>query len=164
MKIELRNIKHAAFASEETYCFSATVYVDGKKAGSARNAGKGGATDVWPPELEARLNAYAATLPYIDIGPVAHCGAAMEIRQTAETLIDDLLGDWLLERDLKRALSSRVLFVRGGMVLQTAAMNKKALDWNLRSQDLASRLRADSILNLLPWNEAVAAYKKALPA
>jgi hypothetical protein len=46
MKITLKNFKHAAFASQETYCFEATVYIDGKKAGTASNEGHGGCTFV----------------------------------------------------------------------------------------------------------------------
>ncbi len=41
-KIILKNLKYAAFASEETSCFSATVYVDGKRLCTARNDGHGG--------------------------------------------------------------------------------------------------------------------------
>lgn len=32
-RVTLRNIKHAAFASQETECFNATVYIDGVKEG-----------------------------------------------------------------------------------------------------------------------------------
>jgi hypothetical protein len=41
-KIELKNLKYAAFASEETSCFEATVYVDGKRFCIASNEGRGG--------------------------------------------------------------------------------------------------------------------------
>jgi hypothetical protein len=44
MQITLKNFKHAAFASQETYCFQATVYVDGIKVGVASNEGHGGCT------------------------------------------------------------------------------------------------------------------------
>lgn len=42
IKITLKNLKYAAFASEETSCFSATVYCDGKRLCTARNDGHGG--------------------------------------------------------------------------------------------------------------------------
>lgn len=45
-EITLKGFKHAAFASQETLCFEATVYIDGKKAGHARNDGCGGCTYV----------------------------------------------------------------------------------------------------------------------
>ena len=31
--IELKNIKHSEFASEETHCYEATLYVDGVRWG-----------------------------------------------------------------------------------------------------------------------------------
>lgn len=45
MLIELKNLKHMASLSEETYCYTGTVYVDGKKAFEASNRGHGGCDD-----------------------------------------------------------------------------------------------------------------------
>ena len=42
MKLEMKSIKHSAFASEETDCYEGYVYVDGKKAIYVSNDGKGG--------------------------------------------------------------------------------------------------------------------------
>ena len=42
MKITVKNLKVAEFASEETLCFTATVYIDGKMAFTAKNDGHGG--------------------------------------------------------------------------------------------------------------------------
>ena len=47
MEIKLKNLKVIKSMSEETLCFTATVYVDGKKAGTASNRGFGGMTDVY---------------------------------------------------------------------------------------------------------------------
>ena len=44
MEIKLKNLKIAKFMSEETTCFQATIYVDGKIAGTAQNDGHGGST------------------------------------------------------------------------------------------------------------------------
>lgn len=40
--VEIKNLKYAAFASEETSCFEGTVYVDGKRFCMASNQGQGG--------------------------------------------------------------------------------------------------------------------------
>tara|TARA_R100000315_G_C5222570_1_gene134192 strand:+ start:860 stop:1402 length:543 start_codon:yes stop_codon:yes gene_type:complete len=45
MKIELKNIKHFESLSEETCCFNANLYVDGKKVGKVSNRGTGGCHD-----------------------------------------------------------------------------------------------------------------------
>ena len=58
--IELKGIKHAAFASEETHCYEASVYFNGKKIGHVSNDGHGGADmfhgdyKTWH-DLEARI-------------------------------------------------------------------------------------------------------------
>ena len=43
MKLEMKSIKHSAFASHETYCYEGYVYIDGKKAIYVSNDGHGGA-------------------------------------------------------------------------------------------------------------------------
>lgn len=47
MEITIKKLKVIKAMSEETLCFTATVYVDGKKAGTAQNRGFGGMTDVY---------------------------------------------------------------------------------------------------------------------
>ena len=42
MKYELKGIKYAAFASEETACYGASIYRDGRKIGEVSNHGHGG--------------------------------------------------------------------------------------------------------------------------
>ena len=42
MRIELKNIKHFESMSEETLCFNASLYVDGRKVGAVSNRGHGG--------------------------------------------------------------------------------------------------------------------------
>ena len=64
MNITLKNIKHNENLSEETHCFSATVYLDGKAAFGVKNAGHGGADDYYavrggtkyPHELVAEID------------------------------------------------------------------------------------------------------------
>ena len=41
--LTLKNIKHAEFASQETHCFEATIYLHGKPAIKVENDGRGGA-------------------------------------------------------------------------------------------------------------------------
>lgn len=42
--ITLKSLKISDFMSEETICFSATVYKDGNRIGTAKNEGHGGET------------------------------------------------------------------------------------------------------------------------
>jgi len=45
MNIELKSFKHYQKLSDETYCFTANIYVNGIKCGTAENRGIGGETD-----------------------------------------------------------------------------------------------------------------------
>jgi len=54
MKITLKHFKHLARLSQETLCFTATVCIDGEKAGFASNHGHGGCTIVNITDLALR--------------------------------------------------------------------------------------------------------------
>lgn len=60
MKIEVRGVKVYKSLSEETLCFQASIYLDGKKVGEAENRGTGGNTNVliMPRELQSRMEAW----------------------------------------------------------------------------------------------------------
>ena len=47
-QITVRNLKIAEFASQETLCFEATIYVDGKRFCTASNQGHGGDNEFHP--------------------------------------------------------------------------------------------------------------------
>jgi len=104
MKIELKKIKYAAFLSQETSAFTAEIWIDGKKAGTASNEGHGGATDVWvsDPALATQASLYAKSLPPLpststlaDGTPLFPNGLSMDL----ELLIDGLLEDHLQAKD-----------------------------------------------------------------
>lgn len=112
--IELKAIKHAAFASQETHCYSATLYVDGVRWGEVRNEGHGGPDmfhgvggKTWEnlAELDKRI---AATFPPIEFEGLA------PISNTLECVCGELVNDWLYERDYKRASSRNALFIKPG--------------------------------------------------
>ena len=140
MKIELKNIKYAAFASQETSCYEATIYIDGKKVGTVENNGHGGCDHIHPHAVAQRINEWAA--PY-----------------DAETIFGELLLGWLHERDLKRLLARRILFRREGKLMETNAYSAIELKARLGQGDLAAKLRAEVILNLLPFADASAIYR-----
>ena len=65
MKVELKSIKIHDDLSEETCCFTATVYLDGKRAGTVENTGKGGENFYsWKDRVKGEaFIKWAATLP-----------------------------------------------------------------------------------------------------
>lgn len=74
MKVELRRLKIVERMSQETICFVADVYVDGKKVGTAENDGRGGQTSVEVDQVtRARIRAHVEALGVKAFdGPCAH--------------------------------------------------------------------------------------------
>jgi hypothetical protein len=110
-KIELRNIKHTAWASEETHCYQATLYVDGLRWGTVSNEGHGGPDQFdgingygWEDikELNQRIK---ETVP-----PYEYEGSSLD--QDLEMICGELVNEWLRDRDFTKAMKSKVLFTK----------------------------------------------------
>lgn len=110
-KIELRNIKHTAWASEETHCYQATLYVDGLRWGTVSNEGHGG------PDRFDGINGYGwndikelnqrikETVP-----PYEYEGRFLD--QDLDMICGELVNEWLRDRDFTKAMKSKVLFTK----------------------------------------------------
>lgn len=162
MKIELKNIKYADFASHETSCYEATIYIDGKKVGTVENDGHGGTDMVHPWSVAQQIDAYAATLPKIVCSfEDPDTGKPAEMSQNHETIFGEILSDWLSAKDLKRAMAKRILFVKeDGRLYETKTQKMEELRLTLSIDSLAKRLGATAILNLMPFEQALNIYKK----
>lgn len=98
MKIELKNVKYAAFNSQETDCFEATIYLDGKRACRVSNEGHGGPHLFESLAVQQQIDAYAKTLPEIDVSYLYSDGAHHTMAQDAELLISGLVERWLQKK------------------------------------------------------------------
>lgn len=109
--VTLKNLKHSEFASHETHCFEATVYVDGKKLGIVSNDGQGGPNCYHPNSMEPVLSGIASALPPIQYSS----GDTVEVvLQCADVMIGDLVDRALEARQLKRHCSRQTLFRKPG--------------------------------------------------
>jgi hypothetical protein len=159
MNITLKNVKFSEFASQETNCFEATVYIDGKRAGVASNEGHGGCNNYYPNTLYATLNEYAETLPPIVSRYLDGNGKPMLLEHDADILIGDLFNYWLHSRDLKKSLSKSILFIgEDGKLWRSKHTDLKAA---LSRPDISQKLKAKQILNLMPFDAALEIYKGA---
>jgi hypothetical protein len=161
VKIELRNIKYSAAMSEETHAFTAAIYIDGEKAGEAKNSGQGGGTMIWPHEVCDRLNAHAKTLPKRKFPEDLGGG---EYDNNAETIIDDLVTDYLLRRDMLRSIKNKVLFTKKGKpgIFETRKLPPERIVQICGSGEEYARklvVDADRVLNCMPEDEALAIYR-----
>jgi hypothetical protein len=156
--IELKNLKHSDFASQETYCFEASVYIDGKKAGTVSNQGCGGCHSYHPNTLYLLLKAEADKLPpeQWDFN-----GEALTITPDADTIISELVTEAIQAKDLKSGMRRRILFIgEDGSVYQTKPMAAADLAKQLCRPNLHEVLKTKTILNLLPFPEALSIYIK----
>ena len=118
MKLELKNIKHTAWASEETHCYQASLYVDGKPVAIVSNDGHGGADrcydhpkcvysgrSAWRDKMQ-EVHEYFASLPKTN--PCDIFPEGME--QTLEFWCADQVNDWLSARELKKNLKKSYVY------------------------------------------------------
>ena len=100
MKLELKSIKINERMSEETTCFTADLFVNGKKLCYVENIGKGGCTDynlhnLKNAKLLKEVEEYCKSLPDF----IYH---KTLIKQNLEFVIDDLLEKYLKAKNLKK--------------------------------------------------------------
>jgi hypothetical protein len=165
-KIELKNIKYAAFASEETNCYSATLYVDGKKWGEVSNDGHGGADMFhgvvgkgWEDirKLDERLKVENPKVP----SNFADCP---DFDANLELLCGEIVDAWLVERDMKNALKKKVLFYKEAPKAKGAPLYEAPLKGRTFEQVRSAyeaKFPGAIILNALPVEQALPLYRMA---
>jgi hypothetical protein len=104
MKIELKRISFNERMSEETNCFTADLYINGKKVGYCENRGFGGCTDYRGDTDEGRklikeAEAYCKALP-----PIRSEELNFEYPNSLENTIDELLEEHLKEKEVKKRM------------------------------------------------------------
>lgn len=163
MQIVLKNVKYVASMSEETHCFSASVYIDGVKAGEVSNRGYGGPNEYSSDELQARLDEHGKTLPPHVSEIKDDDGNPMVLEIDAEIIIGELMNDYLTEKDLKRLLANRIVFTKLNETgtYETKTLNKVQLTNHLNNPDnIKKQIKGlDQILNLLDFDEALKLFK-----
>lgn len=103
-KVTLKKISYYERMSEETNCFAADLYINGKKVGEVKNDGQGGCTDYRSltnedDEIIKQTEAYFKTLP-----KVKPDGYTFTYQPTLESEIDDLFEAYLKAREEKKKL------------------------------------------------------------
>jgi hypothetical protein len=158
-KIELKNIKYAAFASEETNCYKATLYVNGKRFAYLSNDGHGGCDRQEPiePYTYKDLAQLEKTIAkeYPKWGSEFHDG--VEYDMTLEIVCGNLINEWHIDKEIKRTLK-KITFIKSiddKEIIYTdgnVAQAKKLGD-QIRRKILQDYPKA-IILNDLPIDEA----------
>lgn len=113
-RIELKNIKHVAYLSEETHCYTAVLYVNGERWGTVSNEGHGGC-DRFHGEGGKTYEDIAALNILIGetFPPYTFDGTtSLTLKQDLEMVCADLVNQWLRDKEFTRAMKSKVLFTK----------------------------------------------------
>jgi len=163
MKLELKNIKHTSWASEETHCYQASLYVDGKPVAIVSNDGHGGCDrDYDHPKFKGdyratmkAVDAYFKSLPKTDACDIFPEGMEQEL----EFWCADQVNNFLVSHELKKKLKSHVLFqfkYKDGIYQSKYHPTVTDGDWVINKQAGETR----RILNDMPFADALAIWKE----
>lgn len=160
--ITVKNVKYSEFMSEETLCFEATVYVDGKRFCIAKSEGHGGCThfnslkkgEYWADtkDIEKRIADTHSEVKH-DLGN----GESILIKDDLESLVNDAVVKFLELRDMKRALNNKIVFddVESGCISSYPYKYTKEI-----AQKIRVKHDYPDILNVMPENEALELWGK----
>lgn len=160
MKIELKNIKHSEFASHETFCYEANLYVEGKPFAYVRNDGQGGSDHFEHDPRFKDLDAWKKCYALLKI----HCADKFRwtmgdgwIEGSIETACHELLTDHLIRKDLNKALKEPC-YLDGNQIVSYNVSSKRP---NIFDKIRRQLEKPDLVfLNELPKDEAFKMFKE----
>ena len=124
-RITLKSIKHTVWASRETHCFQAVIYLDGKRALNVENDGRGACNNYWgiknqtkSEELEmlTKCTKYGADFIKenrdltMEVDGETIDMSDMPESELLDWLIADLVNEHLCLKEMKRCLKSKITF------------------------------------------------------
>ena len=131
MKLELKNIKHSEFASEETNCYQGRVYVDGKPMIEVSNEGHGGCDNQYPikpftdDDIEKVDKWCRDNLPKW----ISKYDKKKEKNDTdLELWCGEQVVKFLLSRDLKRLMNRKIVYVKNKEIYEYTFKKTKKLE------------------------------------
>ena len=163
MNLEMKAIKFSEWASEETYCYQANVYLDGKPFAMVSNDGHGGCDreyshNKFKGDYRAtmkKVDEYFKSLPNTD--PCEYFPEGIE--QTFERWCHDQVCTYLYRKDLKKALKKAKVVKRKN---DEGKMSLYDYGINVLSDAIKHRWPEAIILNDLPEDEALAIWREIL--
>ena len=160
MKLELKNIKHSEFASHETFCYEANLYVNGKPFAHVSNDGQGSADYLYRDDRFLDGEAWNKCHALVKI----HCADKFRwtmgdgwIEGSIETACHELMTDYLIRKDLNKALKEPC-YLDGNQIVSYNVSSKRP---NIFDQ-LRRQLKKPELvfLNELPKDEAFKMFKE----
>ncbi|MGP1715760.1 MAG: hypothetical protein ACTS9Y_01150 [Methylophilus sp.] len=152
--VQLKKIEHSERMSEETNCFVAAIYLDGKKIGDAEDDGHGGCMKIYPQSCVKQLNEIGAAMgkEIVDWSP-----EPLDI--DGEDIIGKLLDEWLLMKDYKKLLrGKKVTFVDGKDIYSLGRKFTDAADEKAMIEALKKRTPTAVVFNGLTDEAGLSLY------
>lgn len=161
-QITIKNVNYSAtLGHDDSHTFRATVYKDGKRWCIASDDGWGGPmlfnpipkSKMAPNELHAEIRAFNNAL-----GPIKTEHGELDASGNLEIIINTLINNWLLEKQVKRDLKNKTIF------LETST-DKGLYEYKrVYSPEFGNVIRKEYpqaiILNEIDFAEAVNIYRK----
>jgi len=156
-RVTLKNIQHNERLSEETFCYSANVYFDGKRVGQVQNRGHGGCDE----EHVDDADGWNAMVEYIDTLPIEEAkmgDVTFQIGPDVESVCTDIVANFLIAKDLKSLLRRRFVWqTADGEVRECkrpAGSTVEAMQEVMNENSPGGA----KLLNAMPFAEALAIY------
>jgi hypothetical protein len=129
MQLQLKNIKYNSSLSDETYAYSANLYLDGKKIGYVANRGHGGADEqrIDDAQIAKDIDAYFASLPkehtHLEMN-----GEPFMVQPDLESWCHDQITDYLTLKDIKKACARNVIGFKDGEEFRFSKIDNDTID------------------------------------
>jgi hypothetical protein len=155
LRLELKAIKHSAFASQETYCYTAKLYVNGKAVAVVGNKGHGGCDDVHP--INGNFEDYRNTMKavykhFYDMPEVKDEKLNFSMQPDFELWCGEQVTNFLYAKDLKRMLKTKTVVTKDGKCFTLARKDEKTM--------MMAEGDGYKVLNRLTFDEALTEYIK----
>lgn len=166
-KFEIKALKVAEFASEETLCFQAKIYMDGKPAVLVSNEGHGGPDMHYPIKFDdetskERFRAAMAELEKLGeskFWTYTHDdGESEQIPMGVDGVVGEMVDAVRTTNIVKRELRKKILFTKPDAEGIWAASFPNKVDREMHLRLWAEKFPERTILNRLPIEKAVELY------
>lgn len=154
-RITLKKLKYFDSGSQETHCFTASVYFDGQLVCTVENAGHGGCDDHTIAN-RARWDAMQKYISTFECINTAGGDWAHSFMPDLDCVVCELVNQALTLQDIKTRLRSRVYLVIDGVLRRTKTCNAATRDaWAAQYREKPGV----TVLNGLPDAELLAVYE-----
>lgn len=110
VNVALKNVVYSEKLSDDSNCFTASIYIDGKKVGDASDNGSGGEMRIEPRSVRDQLNEIGAKVGLRKVD-----WSVDPVTIEAECIIGRLLYEWQLNKDFKKIRNGKkIRFVENG--------------------------------------------------